>query len=67
MSENQKPTSEEKYEEYKLALELLEFHEQKVEYYKKITRQYIYAMEAERVKNRKADSDRYYREQETKG
>lgn len=64
MSENNNKTQEKKYQKYKLALDLLEFHERKVEYYKKITRQYIYAMEAERVKNRKTDSERYYREKE---
>lgn len=66
MYKNQKSNPEEKYEKYKLALELLDFHERKVEYYKKITRQYIYAMEAERVKNKKIDSERYYREQGTR-
>lgn len=54
------------YEEFKQNLELLEFHQRKVEWLQKKTRQYIYAMEALRVQNRKTDSDRYYRELEHK-
>lgn len=59
-------TPEQAYEEFKQNLELLEFHQRKVEYLQKKTRQYIYAMEAQRVIDRKTDSDRYYRELETK-
>lgn len=48
------------YEEFKQNLELLEFHQRKVEWLQKKTRQYIYAMEAQRVINRKQDSERHY-------
>lgn len=53
---------EKDYEEFKQNLELLEFHQRKVEWLQKKTRQYIYKQEAKRVIDRKVDSDRYYRE-----
>jgi hypothetical protein len=57
-------TPEQEYEQFKSNLELLEFHQRKVEWLQKKTRQYIYAHEAQRVIDRKADSDRYYRDLE---
>jgi len=59
-------TEEQAYEEFKQNLELKEFHERMAEKYKRKTQDYIYKHEGERVVNRKADSQRYYRELETK-
>lgn len=41
------------YEQYREAMEMLEFHERKVEQLKRITRGYVYQVEADRVKDRK--------------
>jgi hypothetical protein len=59
-------TEEQAYEEFKMNLGLKEFHERMAEKYKKKTQEYIYRYEGERIVNRKVDSDRYYRELETK-
>lgn len=48
--------------QYQTALKKLAFHEAKVEEYKAITRKFHYDNEAERVKQRKTDSDKYHRE-----
>ena len=48
--------------QYLRAMEKLAFHQAEAEKYIKITRQYNYNLEAERVKNRKVDSDKYHRE-----
>ena len=57
---------EKDYEEFKINLGLKEFHERMAEKYKKKTQAYLYKFEGERVKNRKADSARYYREMDLK-
>ena len=54
------------YEEFKQNVELKEVHEMMVEKYKKKTQAYLYKFEAERVMNRKTDSERYHRELDSK-
>lgn len=53
-------------EQYEEALEMLRFHEAKVEYLKKITRKYMYDWESQRVQDRKADSHKFYSQKTNK-
>ncbi len=48
--------------EYQRAIAKIQFHQQQVHKYKAITRKYNYDLEAERVKIRKADSEKWHRE-----
>ena len=48
--------------QFKMAMEKLAFHQQKVEEYKAITRRFLYEQESIRVETRKVDSDKYHRE-----
>jgi len=49
------------HEQYILYLKQLRYHQQMVEQLLKQTRAYIYAQEAQRVQDKKQDSERYYR------
>ena len=50
-------------EQFQQTLEQIKYHERKAEELRKLTRAYIYQQEAQRVKDKRTDSIRYYREE----
>lgn len=49
-------------EQHAIHLRQLAYHERKADEYRKLTRQYQYDLEAQRVVDKKQDSARYYQE-----
>ena len=50
------------HEQHLINLERLQYHERMAEYYRNLTRKYMYAIEAERVQDKKKDSEEYYKQ-----
>lgn len=54
------------HEQHQHNLERLQYHERMAEYYRTLTREYMYAIEAQRVQDKKKDSEEYYKQLKNK-